>query len=88
MTSIGFARQLVVLIGAAAFGTLDDAAVFEPDVADRVLPGRGIDDMAAAQNCQRHAPSETSAMMASIACATLGASVGALALRSVMPPVS
>ena len=76
------------MIGAAPFGPLDDAAVLEPHVADRVLAGRRIDDMAAAQNCQRHAPSETSAMMAPIACATLGASVGALALRSVMPPVS
>ena len=82
------ARDVDLLVGAASLGAFDDAAILKPDVADRVLPSRGIDDMAAAQNCQRHAPSETSAMMPPIASATLGASVGALALRSVMPPVS
>ncbi len=78
-----------LLIGLAAAGRRrDDAAVLEPDVANAVLARRRIDDMAATQNCQQGATSETCAMMASMTSATVGASDGVAAVRSVMPPVS
>ena len=40
-------------------GRRDDAAILEPDVADAILARRRIDDMAATQNCQHGATSET-----------------------------
>ena len=82
------ARAVDLLVGLAASRRRDDAAVLQPDVADAILARRRIDDMAATQNCQQGATSETFAMMASMTCATVGASDGAVAVRSVRPPVS